>query len=99
MSCKSTKSILRIYLESFCASVCIDPLCLCLPRQKSPSLTPEDTLRNLENICQALRKTGNQEKSIYLCSLPTAGDDTVISEEQQADNLTRNRLIQEYIAA
>ncbi|KAF9327958.1 hypothetical protein BG006_008793 [Podila minutissima] len=67
--------------------------------QKNPSLTPDDTLRNLENICQALRKTGNLDKSIYLCSLPTAGDDTFISEEQQADNLTRNRLIQEYIAA
>ncbi|KAF9290786.1 hypothetical protein BGZ68_006020 [Mortierella alpina] len=65
--------------------------------KRDPALTPQDTLRNIELICQALRRTGNTSKSIYLCTIPTAGDDTFLSEEQRADNLTRNRLIQDYV--
>ncbi|KAG0201733.1 hypothetical protein BGX28_005544 [Mortierella sp. GBA30] len=65
--------------------------------QKDPSLTPQDTLRNIELICQALRRTGNRTKSIYLCTIPTAGDDIFLTEEQRADNLTRNQLIKEYV--
>ncbi|KAG0002371.1 hypothetical protein BGZ80_000841 [Entomortierella chlamydospora] len=64
--------------------------------QKNPSLTPQDTLRNLELICQALKRTGNERKSIYLCTIPTAGDDVFLTEEQRADNLTRNLLIEAY---
>lgn len=66
-------------------------------RKRDPALTPQDTLRNIELICQALRRTGNTSKSIYLCTIPTAGDDTFLTEEQRADNLTRNRLIQDYV--
>ncbi|KAF8939430.1 hypothetical protein BGZ58_009785 [Dissophora ornata] len=65
--------------------------------QKDPSLTPQDTLRNLELICQALKRTGKEEKSIYLATIPTGGDDVYLTEEQRADNLTRNRLIEEYV--
>ncbi|KAF9959475.1 hypothetical protein BGZ72_009527 [Mortierella alpina] len=65
--------------------------------QRDLTLTPQDTLRNIELICQALRRTGNNSKSIYLCTIPTAGDDTFLTEEQRADNLTRNKLIQDYV--
>ncbi|KAF9972938.1 hypothetical protein BGZ65_009531 [Modicella reniformis] len=65
--------------------------------EKTPSLTPQDTLRNLQHICQALRKNGKKAKSIYLCTIPTAGDDIYLTEEQRANNLTRNRLIEEYV--
>ncbi|KAF9988751.1 hypothetical protein BGZ75_008585 [Mortierella antarctica] len=65
--------------------------------RKDPTITPQDTLRNIELVCQALRRTGNSSKSIYLCTIPTAGDDTFLTEEQRADNLMRNRLIQDYV--
>lgn len=65
-------------------------------RRKDPSITPQETVRNLELICQALKRTGNENKSIYLCTIPTAGDDTYLTEEQMADNLTRNQLIEAY---
>ncbi|KAG0266262.1 hypothetical protein BGZ95_003077 [Linnemannia exigua] len=64
--------------------------------RKDPATTPQETVRNLELICQALKRTGNENKSIYLCTIPTAGDDTFLTEEQLADNLTRNRLIEAY---
>lgn len=65
-------------------------------RRKDPSITPQETVRNLELICQALKRTGNENKSIYLCTIPTAGDDTYLTEEQMTDNLTRNQLIEAY---
>ncbi|KAF9439118.1 hypothetical protein BGZ76_011356 [Entomortierella beljakovae] len=65
---------------------------------KDPTLTPEDTQRNLELICQALKRTGNESKSIYLCTIPTAGDDLYLTEQQIADNLIRNTLIESYTA-
>lgn len=65
-------------------------------RRKEPSITPQETVRNLELICQALKRTGNENKSIYLCTIPTAGDDTYLTEEQMTDNLTRNQLIEAY---
>ncbi|KAG9067662.1 hypothetical protein KI688_011249 [Linnemannia hyalina] len=64
--------------------------------RKDPSITPQETVRNLELICQAMKRTGKEKKSIYLCTIPTAGDDTYLSEEQMADNLTRNQLIEAY---
>ncbi|KAF9915941.1 hypothetical protein BX616_004998 [Lobosporangium transversale] len=66
--------------------------------QKDPSLTPQDTLRNLELICQTLRRSGNENKSIYLCTIPTAGDDTHLSEDKRADNLLRNQLVEAYLS-
>ncbi|KAF9904894.1 hypothetical protein EC991_002257 [Linnemannia zychae] len=63
---------------------------------KDPTTTPQETVRNLELICQALSRAGKENKSIYLCSIPTAGDDTFLTEEQMADNLTRNQLIEAY---
>ncbi|KAI7824691.1 SGNH hydrolase-type esterase domain-containing protein [Gamsiella multidivaricata] len=65
--------------------------------QRNPSLTPQDTLRNLELICQALKRTGKEGKSIYLCTIPTAGDDIYLTEQQRVDKLARNRLIEEYV--
>ncbi|KAI1318206.1 hypothetical protein EDD11_007089 [Mortierella claussenii] len=64
---------------------------------RDPSLTPQDTLRNLELICQALRRTGNEGKSIYLCTIPTAGNDVYLTEEQRLANLMRNQLIEAYV--
>ncbi|KAG0308035.1 hypothetical protein BGZ98_009168 [Dissophora globulifera] len=64
---------------------------------KNPSLTPQDTLRNLELICQAMKRTGKESKSIYLCTIPTTGDDIYLTAEQKADNLTRNTLIEGYV--
>ncbi|KAG0324147.1 hypothetical protein BGZ99_002155 [Dissophora globulifera] len=64
---------------------------------KNPSLTPQDTLRNLELICQAMKRTGKENKSIYLCTIPTTGDDIYLTAEQKADNLTRNTLIEGYV--
>ncbi|KAF9923691.1 hypothetical protein FBU30_006246 [Linnemannia zychae] len=64
---------------------------------KDPSISPQETVRNLEFICQTLRRTGNENKSIYLCTIPTAGDTVFLTEEQMTDNLTRNQLIEAYI--
>ncbi|KAF9577079.1 hypothetical protein BGW38_007944, partial [Lunasporangiospora selenospora] len=64
--------------------------------RKNPSISPHDTLRNLELICQALKRTGAKEKSIYLCTIPTAGDDTFLTDAQRHDNLLRNQLIEDY---
>jgi hypothetical protein len=65
--------------------------------EKNPSLTPQETLRNLQWICQAIQKNGIKGKSIYLCTIPTAGDDLYLTDKQRADNVTRNTLIEEYV--
>jgi len=69
----------------------------CFTRRKDPAISPQETVRNLEQICQAIKRTGNESKSIYLCTIPTAGDDTFLTPEQMADNLLRNQLIEAYV--
>lgn len=106
-----SNDVVYVFVNQNCYSasqVCITPtitnknsdtsaLCMKMKnRRKDPSITPQETVRNLELICQALRRTGNENKSIYLCTIPTAGDDTYLTEEQMADNLTRNQLIEAY---
>lgn len=65
--------------------------------ENNPSLTPQETLRNLQLICQSLQRNGKERKSIYLSTIPTAGDDLYLTERQRADNVERNRLILEYV--
>ncbi|KAF9975214.1 hypothetical protein BGZ73_001196 [Actinomortierella ambigua] len=62
----------------------------------SSSIKPEDTVRNLELICQAIQRNSNIKKSIYLSTIPTAGDQHFLTEAQQEENKTRNRLIEKY---
>ncbi|GJJ79179.1 hypothetical protein EMPS_11538 [Entomortierella parvispora] len=79
------------------AEIVIIMLGSCDVLRKDPAISPQETVRNLELICQAIKKTGNQSKSIYLCTIPTAGDDTYLTQEQMEDNLLRNQLIEAYI--
>ncbi|KAG0258463.1 hypothetical protein DFQ27_004619 [Actinomortierella ambigua] len=68
-------------------------------QQRGPnSITPEDTVRNLELICQAIQRHSNGKKSIYLSTIPTAGDQYFLSDAQQEENKQRNRLIEKYAA-
>ncbi|KAK3827513.1 MAG: SGNH hydrolase-type esterase domain-containing protein [Benniella sp.] len=79
------------------ADIVIVMLGSCDVLEKNPSLTPQETLRNLQWICQAIQKNGKNGKSIYLCTIPTAGDDLYLTDQQRADNVTRNSLIEEYV--
>ncbi|KAG0235262.1 hypothetical protein BGW41_000873 [Actinomortierella wolfii] len=65
-------------------------------QQGSSAISPEQTVRNLELICQAIQQSGDGKRSIYLTTIPTAGDPFFLTEAQCEENKRRNRLIEKY---
>ncbi|RUS16965.1 hypothetical protein BC937DRAFT_90600 [Endogone sp. FLAS-F59071] len=62
-------------------------------------ITPQQTLYNIRAICDHILKhsTAARPPTVYVTSVPTAGDDLLLDEVQRKKNEERNRLIKEWL--
>ncbi|OZJ04713.1 hypothetical protein BZG36_01812 [Bifiguratus adelaidae] len=63
------------------------------------SLTPAETLANLQSICDYILEkcTASVDPTIYVLSIPTAGDQELLTPEKQSDNRHRNELMAQWL--
>eukprot|EP00842_Homolaphlyctis_polyrhiza_P006818 jgi/Hompol1/725/HPOL_005397-RA len=62
-------------------------------RLPSPGISPEQTVANIHAICKVL---GNMQKTVFVCPIANAGDDTHADSELLEQNMRRNEMILEY---
>ncbi|RUS32841.1 hypothetical protein BC938DRAFT_474116 [Jimgerdemannia flammicorona] len=67
---------------------------------RTKTITPKQSLHNIQAICAYILKCSTIAKppTIFIASIPTAGDDQLLNEAQIKANEERNRLIEEWLS-